>query len=351
MRLQRRPARLHAMDATDAALVHRPVADSVEHLLASAEWREPLQSTDSKSGARFERVMMGGECFVVKHLHVDDDWIMRSTGDLGCRPMRVWQSGLLDRLPAVIDHVVVGAAVGEGRNGWGAALLMHDVTTSLVPAGDERIPLEQHLRFLDHMAALHASFWGWEDTIDLLPPIHRLIEFSPEHMVLEGGRGWPDAVPPLIIEGWKRFPAVAGRLAKPLAELVHDPTPLVGALALGPQTFVHGDWKLGNLGSHPDGRTILLDWAMPGQGCGPLDLSWYLALNTARLPQRKEDAIDAYRRCLERRGIETAEWWDRIMGLSLVAGLVWFGWEKALGGPGPELQWWLERVADGLRWL
>ena len=68
--------------------------------------------------------MIGREPHVVKHLHVDDDWLMRSTGDLRCRPLLMWRCGLLDPLPACIDHAIVGAAAGEGRNGWGAALLM-----------------------------------------------------------------------------------------------------------------------------------------------------------------------------------------------------------------------------------
>ena len=37
------------------------------------------------------------------------------------------------------------------------------------------------------------------------------------------------------------------------------------ALATTPCTFVGGDWKLGNLGRHPDGRTILVDQAYPGR--------------------------------------------------------------------------------------
>jgi aminoglycoside phosphotransferase (APT) family kinase protein len=154
-----------------------------------------------------------------------------------------------------------------------------------------------------------------------------------------------------VIQGWRRFASAAGRVAAPVVELVNDPTPLVEALASGPQTFLHGDWKMGNLGSRPGGRTILLDWAMPGQGCGPLELSWYLSLNAARLPQTKEDSIEAYRRSLEHAGVVTAAWWDRIVALSLLAGLVWFGWEKALGGPGAELQWWIDRAADGLQRL
>src|SRR5947199_361864 len=82
-------------------------------------------------------------------------------------------------------------------------------------------------------------------------------------------------------------------------------------------TLVHGDWKMGNLGSHPDGRTILLDWAVTGEACGTSDLAWYLAINCERLPHSKEDAIAAYRDALERHGVTTSSWWDRAIALAL----------------------------------
>jgi hypothetical protein len=332
-------------------LVERPVASSVDELLAGATDRQPMATADSKSGARFERVVIDGEPHVVKYLHVDDDWIMRSTGDLGCRPLTVWRCGLLDEVPDCIDHAVVGAAEGLGRNGWGVALLMRDVSTWLVPEGDEPVPLDQHGRFLGHMAALHASFWDWTDTVGLAPPMHRYLEFSPDGVALEERRGWPDAVPPLIMRGWEEFRATAGAVSGPVMDLVHDPSPLVDALAQLPQTLVHGDWKMGNLGTRPDGRTLLLDWAVPGQACPTVELAWYLALNAARLPHSKQEAIDVYRAGLEDLGIATGPWWGRAVELALLGAVVWFGWEKALGGPGPELSWWLDHAGQGLHCL
>jgi thiamine kinase-like enzyme len=124
-----------------------------------------------------------------------------------------------------------------------------------------------------------------------------------------------------------------------------DPGPLVDQLAASPQTFLHGDWKMGNLGSHADGRTILLDWAYPGRGPAALELTWYLALNAARLPERKDDAIAAYRAALEQRGVDTRGWWDQQLAASIVAIMVMFGWEKAVGGD-DELAWWEARVVD-----
>jgi hypothetical protein len=324
-----------------------PTVTSLEELLSDATAREPFLTTDSKSGARFERVTINGERHILKHLHVDDDWIMRATGDLTGRPALVWTAGLLDRLPPSIDSGIVGIATGLGRNQWGAALLMRDLGEWLVPEGDEPVPVVQHLGFLDHMAELHATFWGWTDTVGLEPPMHRFLEFSPQCVGLEEARGWPDLVPRLIIEGWQKFSSVGSQFV----DLVRDPTPLVDALAALPQTLVHGDWKFGNLGTHPDGRTILLDWAVPGQSCGTTELAWYLSLNSARLPISKEASIDAYRSSLEDHGVDTNGWWDRAMAVGLLAGVVWFGWEKALGGPGPELSWWLQGAAEGLRCL
>ena len=118
-----------------------------------------------------------------------------------------------------------------------------------------------------------------------------------------------------------------------------------------PQTFVHGNWKLDNLGTDADGRTVVLDWESSGRGAALSDLAWYLSINCRRLPQSKEAAIEAYRAALERRGIDTAPWWDTQLALCLLGALVQFGWEKALGGYDDELAWWEARAVEGARLL
>jgi len=321
-------------------------ATSLDELLAGATERTAMKSADSKSGAVMERVRIDGEPFVLKHLHVDDDWIQRCTGDLGCRPAVLWRAGVLDDLPACIDHATVGMATGLGRNGWGAALLMRDVGPWLVPEGDEAIPLDQELRFLDHMAALHAHLWGWVDAIDLMPANHRYLCFCAANMATETARPDAEPVPRIATEGWARFESVSA-LASEVLELRGAPWPLVDALDATPQTFLHGDWKMGNLGSHPDGRTILIDWAVSGRGSPASELAWYLSLNAARLPHSKEDAIDAYASSLRGHGIATDGWWEAALDLALLGGLVQFGWEKALGDRN-ELAWWEDRARAGL---
>src|SRR5947209_436782 len=136
------------------ALVPRPTKSSVEELLRGASSREEWKNADSLSGSVLERVVIDGVSHVLKHLHVDDDWIQRAQGDLVTKPVIMWRTGLFDALPACFDHTVVDVATGLGRNGWGAAILMRDVSSAMVPVADGIIPAEQHLRFLDHMAEL-----------------------------------------------------------------------------------------------------------------------------------------------------------------------------------------------------
>ena len=129
-----------------------------------------------------------------------------------------------------------------------------------------------------------------------------------------------------------------------------DPSGLVDALAESPATFVTGDWKMGNLGRHADGRTVLVDQAYPGEAPGLYDLLWYVALNRQRLPVSKEATIEAYRAGLEAAGIDTGGWFERQLGLSMIAVMATFAWEKALGDA-DELAWWVAQVAKARAWL
>lgn len=329
----------------------RVPAGSIEELLEGATHREPFHNDDGKSGSRFERVVIGGERFVLKELHVDGDWIARSLGDLRCRALLVWTSGLLDAAPPGIDPTVVGAAAGLGRHGWGAALLMHDVGEHLVPDGDALLTPTQHAGFLDGLAELSAGFWGWTDTVGLLPLSIRLSFFGPGMLDVERALGWPHPVPRLADQGWQRFDTRVPQPVRALVgELRREPWLLADALGATPSTLLQGDWKLGNVGTRPDGRTILVDWCYPGEGPVCHDLAWYLALNRARLPESKADAILRFRRLLEHHGVATDGWWDRQLGLCLLGALVQFGWEKALGDD-EELGWWVDAGAAGARWL
>ena len=316
---------------------------SVADLIAGATERTSLAEGAGKSGARLERVVIGGQPYVLKHLDLAEDWTMRASGCLRGAPLLAWERGLLARLPACFNQPIVGVAPedGDGRPpSGGCALLMRDVSPWLVPVTDEPISLDQHLRFLRHMAALHAAFWACGSECEVVPVMHRYLELSPWLAHAEAAVGSAHLVPRLVGEGWPRLAEVAPAAAAVVTPLARDPGPLVEALEGTPQTFVHSNWKLDNLGTDADGRTVVLDWEQPGRGAPLSDLAWYLAINCRRLPQGKEDAIAAYRQALEEHGISTEAWWDRQLALCLLGALVQFGWEKALGGYDEELAWW-----------
>ncbi|MFZ0189680.1 MAG: hypothetical protein WAL72_22355 [Streptosporangiaceae bacterium] len=316
---------------------------SVTDLIAGATSRVSMTEGAGKSGARIERLVIGGQPYVLKHLDLAQDWTMRASGCLRGAPLLAWERGLLARLPACFNQPIVGVAPEDGDGpppSGGCALLMRDVSPWLVPVTDEPISLEQHLRFLRHMAALHAAFWACGSECDVVPVMHRYLELSPWLAHAEAAVGSAHLVPRLVGEGWPRLAEVAPAAAAIVTPLARDPGPLVEALEGTPQTFVHSNWKLDNLGTDADGRTVLLDWEQPGRGAPLSDLAWYLAINCRRLPQGKQDAIAAYRRALEGHGISTEAWWDRQLALCLLGALVQFGWEKALGGYDEELAWW-----------
>jgi hypothetical protein len=332
-------------------LTPRAVASSVEELLHDATHREPFLTSDSKSGSGFERVVIDGAPHVLKHVHPDRDWTMRFNHDTGCAPVRVWAAGLMDALPDRIDHATVAVAGGLGRNGWGGAVLMRDAGTELVAPGDAPLDPAAHTRHLDDMAALSARMLGWRDTVGLVPLATRWSWFGPGSLDAEAARGWPDLVPRVAAQGWERFAERAPRDAREVIdELRRDPGPLVAAAERTPMTFVHGDWKLGNVGTARDGRTILIDWTYPGAAPPCYELAWYLALNSARLPASKEDTIAGFDAALRRHGVDTAPWFAQQAALCLLGALVIFGWEKALGSDA-ELQWWCRRAVEGAEFL
>jgi hypothetical protein len=228
---------------------------------------------------------------------------------------------------------------------------MHDISDSLFPDDGSPISLDAHFQLLDHLAGLCAHWWGRPDIPIVVEPMVRYLELSPWMGQTEAALGSSAIVPRLVLEGWDRLRDVAPEIADLVLALAWDPSPLVAALDETPQTFVHGNWKLDNLGVSRHHRTVIFDWETPGRGTACGELAWYLAINCDRLPISKEATIDEFRLALERRSIDTDGWWERQLALALLGGLVHFGWEKALGGRGAELEWWERRVQDALPFL
>lgn len=313
-------------------------------LVARASERVVVNPSDGKSGAHFEQLTIDGAGYFLKVLSYEADWIMRCSGNTDFWEHKVWLAGLYDRVPNEIDHAMVAMALDDGR----LSMLQRDISDSLIPEGDALVTVEQHDAFMDHMAAFHAAYWGFVDTVGLSSIEQRIGFFSDENMAREMRAADPPVPVRVAREGWTLLPERAPVLAAIVNPARANPTPLADRLrAAGPPTFVIGDWKMGNLGYHAvTQQTVLLDWAYPGAAPGCWDLMWYLALNRARLPRTKEESIAAYREGLDRRGITTAGWFDDQLQLCAVGVMTLIAWEKAVGDA-DELAWWTEAVTRG----
>lgn len=328
------------------------IAASLAQLVAGATDRTPVRTADARSGATFERLRIDGRPHFLKVLSADSDWIMRVTGNTSNWEMKVWRAGIYHQVPDVIDHTMVGMALEQRGPGEPPVLsmLMTDCGDDLVPPGDAPLPAAQHRGFIENMAAMHARFMGWHDDLGLQDLARRFLFFAPTTIAPE--LLVADVPGPIRVaeQGWSLLPSRAPKLDRLVREVQANPEQLANELRTTPMTFVAGDWKLGNLGTRPDGRTVLIDWAYPGEAPPCWDLTWYLALNRSRLPESKEATIAAYRRALESHGVDTTGWWDKQLGLMLLGMAATFAWEKAVGDA-EELAWWEAAAIDGAAWL
>lgn len=353
--------------------MERIVHPSIDALLADHSGggdlrRSSFDHEDSLSGGTLEWLQpegAGGKRYVLKRFSYGSDWVMRATGDRQGRAVQVWRTGLLDRVPDGIMHGYLGCA--QDGDGW--AILLEDLSQSLVPSGDVPVAPEEQTVLLEAYASLHADFW---ERAHLAPPNQGFCTLEQRYrsVSLETSRrerGGPDPIPPLIQQGWALFwPRAATGVREVLQRLQDDPTPLCEALARYPQTIIHGDSKMGNLGitrATPP-RAVLLDWAAVGPAPPAVELGWYLAVNSAKLPASKEHTIAEYRdRLAKRLGSRFDEaWWQPQLELGLLGGFLQLGWAKALGAYGSEdpqvmareqseLAWWAEWVEAGSRRL
>ena len=311
------------------------------NLLAGATGREPVHPGDARFGATFERFRVGAARYFVKRVSPERDWILRATGDRDFRMLKVWRAGLMHRASRVVEHAVLDVELADGE----LVVLMRDVGELLVPDRDGPIDLDGHQALLSGMAAFAAEFWGWHDDLGLTPLADRFGVFAPANIADELTRPDPSPVLQAADTGWgllaERSPDLAGVARAAQAR----PGALAAALDRSPRTFMHGDWKMSNLGWCPDGRTVL-DWSFLGAGPVCWELGWSLALNRTRLPEPTEEAIAAFRAALHRRGLDPDAWFDRQLTLCLLAIAATFGWEKALGG-GTELEWLTRRAQVG----
>ena len=309
----------------------------LSHLLDRASLREPMKTADSKSAATFERVVIEDQSYVLKVIDGRSDWLAIGSRDEAGRAICLWEDGVYQQMPSSLDHGVVAAGRLAPPGPWPAALLMHDVTEALIPE-DQPVSVDVHDAFLAAMADLAVSFRAAQPRTTYMPFVTNYVFLSPGEARRQAETGTSGGPQPFIVPGWDRIRADAPDMYDDVADLLEDPALLAEALLSTPTTFLQGDWKMGNLGCHADGRVVLLDWDRPSVGAVTVDLAWYLAVNSDRLPESKDAALARFRDHLEARGWPTAGWWERQVPLALLGAFVQLGWTKA--GQDAELAWW-----------
>ena len=314
---------------------------------------EPFPN-DGWSGARLTRLRRGDESFVLKRTSWATDWIARATRDHSLR------EAFLATGQASLPPEVRAPYLGAAADGTAAAILMPDLTGTLIAwdsSGEGPIDLATLDRVLDGMAALHARPWATDDWpwCPLRERVELLTRVSAERYRADGL-----PVGQRFLDGWEAF----NRLAPPEAvdlirRLTADTRPLLEALAGLPVADLHGDLKLANIGSMPDGRVAMIDWQLVSRAPVAVELGWFLVSNVASLPEPPEAVIARYRSAADARGVELGDW-DAQVDNAWIIGLLLRGWRKGLdakrGTPtgwgvsgADDLAWWCARAAAAAR--
>jgi hypothetical protein len=317
----------------------------VGSLLDHAVARTPLTHSGF-SGAGLERLLMdGGGSLILKRVARADDWLMRASGDDG-RLGALWDSGLLTRMPGIIDHALV--AVERDGDGW--LVFMRDVSTALF--ADERIlSRPESRRILAAAGALHDLFWDADGPPGLCRLSDRYASLSPAAAEREPA---PELwVASMLRPGWGAFAdIVPNDVSDGIFAILERPSLLGEQLEARPCTLVHGDLKIANLGLTDD-RVVMLDWgSWTGFAPPAVELAWYIAVNWSRIDASREEIVEDFRAQAAERFDETA------LRLALVGGLVQLGWNKALDATThadealrarerADLDWWVARAREG----
>lgn len=309
---------------------------SIESLLAAhdipPDSELPLEHAGF-SGAVLSTVRRhDGTRFILKRLSAARDWIMYATADTQYREAQF----AIARLD--LGERARTPTMAVARDGDGFALLMVDITGDLFPAGP--ITPAACVRLVDGMAELHRA--PLVTGVSWCPLDRRLLLLTPASAATAARFGAPVAAD--IVAGWRSFSELASPTARTTIEsLMSDVSPLVRALKRHGAAFLHGDLKLDNIGLSPAGDLWFLDWSMPLVASPAVEVGWFLAVNSRRLPLPLDDVIRAYADT----AVIRPDLRDELAGLTAICGLLLRGWRKALDGAEgerEELKWWCDRV-------
>ncbi len=328
------------------SMVDMLALDALSELLGARvkSVRREMLNVAHLSGSELQEILLetdaGQTRLILKEFQPARDWVMRLTHDTLTREAMMFAHGIYTRMPREIFVPVIAIA----RNGESWATLMRDVSAELLP----NQPLSQYNAqlLLEHLAALHAQFWNDATLQNSALGLSLIQDFltilSPARVQAEIDAGRANVVMEMAARGWQEFFSSAPNDVREIVRAVQEnPATLMRELETMPQTLVHGDYKIDNLGMASNHQTIALDWQDATRGAGVLDLGYFLALNAKRLPFSKEDAIEMYRNALNARGYFVS---TREIEIGLLAGgalrLLW----SLILNQQNQLEWWYDLV-------
>jgi hypothetical protein len=293
---------------------HPPLFTSLEAMIAlenilallglpEGPWRVGREAVSGGlSGARLERITLtNGDRYaavVLKQIDPRTNWLMRAAGDTTGREIAFTQSPLWERLPADIDVPVLAAARFDDGAG---ALLLPDLAPVIYPSALCYEPADEGLvqRILDHLAALHAAFWG-DPTLHAQPwlatPADALFALSLDRLsdaaqTVAGEDTYGDQALRMWPYLWRFIDSAD---ASAIWRTLMHPEALLAAVGSAPATLAHGDTWVANMGglaptpqraatvalaqaqreAPPTERLLLLDWALVTAGPATYDSLW-----------------------------------------------------------------------------
>lgn len=215
------------------------------------------------SGTPLERVVCGGDSYVVKWLAPGGDWQSRVTGDPG-REARLWSQGWLDRLPAGVGHPILAAEpFGDGM--W--VTISRDLSPYLLRG--RRLSLPAMRGYLAALCDMYDTFTGGELPTGLVSTEQRWGMLWPA--AVESEHRHPDAFLKAVARGWDLLDsAVDPEIAEAVRLVVSDPGRLTSSLV---PTLLHGDAHPANAAL--EGSTLVLfDWSLATAGAPEVEGAW-----------------------------------------------------------------------------
>ena len=252
----------------------------------------------------------------MKHLDPRRDLMLRGLDDDG-RLARLWDAGVFERMPRVVEHGMLG--VEPEGDGW--IVVMEDLGPALLP-DDRPVSRAESRRMLAAAAQIHERFAGEDLPVGSAAGLYRFL--SPAIAVAEAGS--PNPLPGLIGRGWAALrrggaaghrgrdrddPSRSGRLRRRVRRVAAHPRPrrLSGSLTSACTTTA---W------SSSTGAAAASSVPRPSTSPGT---------SSSAPPASRPPATRSSTTSSRSRAPATT---SRALGLALIGALAQLGWNKAL---------------------